>query len=168
MTRIARLVAGGIAVAALTATTYAALAGLGLTAPVETGVQVPFRGRLEGVHVVTPLVFPLVNIVVDASGNATQLGGFTLEVPHVVNVVAMSATGSYNFVAANGDELFADFTGQGTLVGPGLVSVVETATITGGTGRFENATGSFTAERLVNQAALTSSGSFDGTVSLSP
>jgi hypothetical protein len=47
-----------------------------------------------------------------------------------------------------------------------VVSIVETFTITGGTGRFEGASGNVTVERLVNRATLTSSGTISGTIVL--
>ncbi len=40
------------------------------------------------------------------------------------------------------------------------------STITGGTGRFEGATGSFTGVRLLNEATGVSSRSFTGTITL--
>ena len=52
-------------------------------------------------------------------------------------------------------------------VPPGsLAAIVETDTITGGTGRFAGATGSFTVERLLDQATGISSGSFTGGIVL--
>jgi hypothetical protein len=42
--------------------------------------------------------------------------------------------------------------------------IVETATITGAAGRFADATGDFTVDRLINLVTLTTSGSFDGTI----
>jgi hypothetical protein len=47
---------------------------------------------------------------------------------------------------------------------PGIASIVETATITGGTGRFAGATGSFIVERLVDLINLETTGSFEGTI----
>ena len=68
---------------------------------------------------------------------------------------------------ADGDTLTADFTGQATPTStPGVLSIVETATITGGTGRFAHATGSFVCERLFDTVAGTTDGSFEGTIGL--
>ena len=74
-------------------------------------------------------------------------------------------TGSYVFTAANGDTLTADVTGLATLVAPGVLTTHEAAVITGGTGRFEGATGSFTADRTFYVATVTTVGSFQGTIS---
>ena len=105
-------------------------------------------------------------MIVEATGNATQLGQFTLAIPHLVNRATRTAIGSYQFTAANGDTLSADFTGQATPTAtPGVIYIVETATITGGTGRFAGATGSFTSERLYDTIAGTTIGSFEGTIS---
>src|SRR5262245_23004532 len=143
----------------------AALAVLGLAGPVAAGEQVPFKGSLEG-DFTTSVNFPIVSVIVDATGNATQLGKFTLTIPHEANLVSLSATGTYNFTATNGDMVFATSVGQATPTSdPNVLSVVEIATITGGTGRFAGATGSFTAERLVDLITLTTSGSFNGTIS---
>jgi hypothetical protein len=73
--------------------------------------------------------------------------------------------GSYIFTAANGDTLTADFSGLATLVAPGVLTTHETAVITGGTGRFAGATGSFSADRTFYVATGVTVGSFEGTVS---
>jgi len=127
--------------------------------------EVPFKGRLEGAAVITPGTPPFLSVALEGSGNATHLGHFTVEIPHVVNTTNRTSTGTYEFTAANGDTLTASFTGQATLMAPGILSVVETARITGGTGRFADATGSFTVERVFNQATALTTGSFEGTVS---
>jgi hypothetical protein len=106
-----------------------------------------------------------VQVDVDATGNATHLGQFTLDIPHVVNRAKGTAVGSYEFTAANGDTLTADFTGVAVPIAPGVLYIEETATITGGTGRFAGATGSFTVERLYDTVAGTTVGSFEGTIS---
>ncbi len=143
------------------------LVALGLTGPAVAGEQVPFKGSLEGDFTITPLDPPFLSVLVDATGKATHLGKFTLEIPHVVNVTNSTAIGSYEFTAANGDTLTADFTGQAMPTDtPGVLAIVETATITGGTGRFADATGSFISERLIDTVAGTTAGSFKGTIRL--
>jgi hypothetical protein len=47
-----------------------------------------------------------------------------------------------------------------------VVRIVEGATITGGTGRFAGATGSFTVVRLYDPVAGTTVGSFEGAISV--
>jgi hypothetical protein len=137
-----------------------------LAGPVAAGEQVPFKGSLEGVVTVTPLAPPFLSVLVNATGNATQLGEYTLAIPHIVDRANGTAIGTYQFTAANGDTLSADFTGQATPTPtPGVLSIVETATITGGTGQFAGATGGFTCQRLFNTNTGTTTGSFEGTIS---
>lgn len=52
-------------------------------------------------------------------------------------------TGTRTFVAANGDKLFSAITGKGTFTSTAAHST-ETDTITGGTGRFAGASGTYT------------------------
>jgi hypothetical protein len=107
-----------------------------------------------------------VAVYVEAAGEATHLGQFDLDIPHVVDRSDLTGIGTYEFTAANGDKVYAEFTGQGTLTDvPGVVYIEETATITGGTGRFAGATGSFTAYRLFDRVAGTTTGYFEGTIS---
>jgi hypothetical protein len=125
-----------------------------------TAATVPFKGTLEGSQTTTPLDPPLAFSVVSATGTATHLGRFTLEIPHTVNFATATGDGTYTFTAANGDTLTADFTGEAT-VGP-IISIVEHATITGGTGRFAGAAGTFTAHRLYDPVNGRTTGSFEG------
>jgi hypothetical protein len=138
---------------------------LSLAGPAAAGDQVPFKGSLSATATLTPLNPPVVSVLIEGTGNATHLGRFTVEIPHVVNQATRIGTGTYVFTAANGDTLTADFTGQATLVAPGVLSVTETAVITGGTGRFGGATGGFTTQRTFYLATGVTTGSFDGTVS---
>lgn len=124
---------------------------------------VPFRGTFENTQTLTPLTPPLVMVDGRATGEGTQLGRFDVAFPHTVNFATATGVGTYTFTAANGDVLTATFTGQAQ-VGP-VTSIVEQATITGGTGRFAGATGSFTSRRLFHLATGTTTGSFEGTIS---
>jgi hypothetical protein len=144
----------------------AILAVLSLAGPAPAGEQVPFKGSFEGDVTVTPLAPPFLQVDVEAMGKATHLGKFTLDIPHVVNRANGTAVGSYLFTAANGDTVYAIFTGTATPTAtPGVLYIEETATIVGGTGRFAGATGNFTSERLYNTLAGTTIGSFKGTIS---
>jgi hypothetical protein len=144
----------------------AALGAPALAGPAAAGDQVPFKGSLGGEVTVTPLAPPFLGVDVEAAGQATQLGRFTLDVPHVVDPATRTAVGTYEFTAANGDKVYAEFTGTATPTAtPGVLYIEETATITGGTGRFAGATGGFTGERLYDTVAGTTVGSFEGTIS---
>lgn len=110
---------------------------------------------------------PTIHVNLNGSGNATQLGLFMYSMQAELAVPALSATNSATFVAADGSSLFAAGTGQGTPTGtPGVISIVETLTITGGTGRFEGASGNITIHRLVNRATFESSGTMEGQIIL--
>jgi hypothetical protein len=152
----------------------ALLAVLGLAGPVAAGEQVPFDGRFSGVATVSGGPTILIGIV-NATGNATQLGSFTLDIPHLVNrgtspfPFPWSSTGFYQFVGANGDTVSASFTGQVNPIPGGLADVEIATIIPGGTGRFDGATGAFTVERVVLvdpvTGVRTTIGSFKGTIS---
>jgi polar amino acid transport system substrate-binding protein len=124
---------------------------------------VPFNGSFEGTQTLTPLQPPFAIVNGSATGTGTHLGLFTVEFPHRVNVATRAGNGTYTFTAANGDTLNADFTGQAQ--GGPIVSIVEHATVTGGTGRFAGATGSFVVQRRFHQESGTTEGSFDGKIS---
>ena len=127
--------------------------------------QLPFKGALAGVE--TYQVEPPNTLMVNATGtgNATHLGRFTVTYQVEVDLQAGGGPASIHLVAANGDAIFATGLGHGSPTeDPDVESIVETYTITGGTGRFAGATGSFTVERLVNLVTGITSGSFDGTI----
>lgn len=132
---------------------------------VGRGEQVPLKGWLEGrLTMSTPLTPPLVSNLIEGSGNGTELGRYTIEIPHVVDTTTRILTGTYEFTAANGDTLTAEFTGQARLTAPGVLTVLDRATITGGTGRFAYATGSFVGERIFTFATGETTGTFEGTI----
>jgi hypothetical protein len=125
---------------------------------------VPFTGTLDANVTITPLEPPLANVFISGSGNATHLGRFSVAIPHVVSFATATGEGTYTFTAANGDLLTAHFTGTAD-TSTSVFAIIEHATITGGTGRFADATGSFTVHRLYDTAAGTTSGSIEGTIS---
>jgi hypothetical protein len=126
--------------------------------------MVPFKGALEGT-VTSTVAPPFAQVVITAEGNANELGHFRLSIPHQVDLRISVGTGSYLFTAANGDELHATFTGKADTSAPVFV-IEEKVTIVGGTGRFANASGSFSAHRLFDPAAGTTTGTFEGTINV--
>jgi len=129
--------------------------------------QVPFKGTLEGSFTVIPVNPPEINRELSAAGESTILGDFTYDFPHSVDRSVTPATGEgfATFTASNGDQVFAYVYGEATLVAPGVLHVVELGEIIGGTGRFANASGAYTVDRLIDAVNLTTVGSFDGTIS---
>jgi hypothetical protein len=143
-----------------------AASALSLTSIVVSAVaaETPFKGRVSAVEtvVVTP---PTASLTRDGTGTATHLGKYTEHIEMTINLQMLSSTGTSTFTAANGDTLTATVLGQATpTTTPGVLSIVERYTITGGTGRFADATGSFRLESTVNQATGVSSGTFTGVI----
>ena len=139
---------------------------IALAGPVSAGSQVPFKGTLAGTATITPLNPPIVAVRVEATGTATYLGRFALEAPHTVNQATLTAVGTYLITAANGDTITADLAGTAVMVSPpNVIAITETATVTGGTGRFAGATGSIEVKRMFNRATGVTTGTLEGWIS---
>lgn len=141
-----------------------------VAAPATEVNLLKLKGSLTGTFTFVPDAPPsqIATVHLDASGVASHLGRFTLTAPHRVDVSTLPAraVGTFELVAANGDRLTGRFEGTGTLTSPpDGFTVVEIYTVTGGTGRFAGATGTFTAERAVNLTTLETTGSLEGTLS---
>lgn len=112
----------------------ALLSGIGQAAPLK---ELPMRGDGNGVITGATPGPTGVTITVVGEGEATHLGKFTREESILLNPATGSFSGTIVFTAADGSELYCDvagaFTGPNTAVG--------TYTFTGGTRRFENASG---------------------------
>lgn len=102
------------------------------------------------------------------TGTATHLGSFTFVSPHLSGLSDFSIEGTQHFTAANGDELDAELIGalRPEVDEDGHVFLVGDvdATITGGTGRFANATGSFTFSLVFDTETAASTAEIDGTI----
>ena len=128
---------------------------------------VTFKGRLDGVLTQsTPLVEPVVSNVIEGAGHASRLGPFTVDIPYVVNMATQATDGAYEFAFAKGDTLTIVFSGQGSFIVGGVITVAESGTITNGTGRFAGATGTFSANREFVVATGETSGTFAGTIAI--
>lgn len=120
----------------------AALTLLPLAYSAMAGAEVPFKGVEVGGLTGGPFNFPIVTIFCAGEGEATHLGHFTVTGEYFVNVLDATATGAFTITAANGDQLFITSIGH-SLQPPTLKETVEDVTVTGGTGRFKGATGSW-------------------------
>jgi hypothetical protein len=121
----------------------------------------PFKGTYEGLETVGTVSS---HHHLDATGNATHLGQFTVTADWT-----LAATGNFGtsrWTAADGDELSTSFTRRGSF-SPTTATFTETHTITPGTGRFANASGTFT---VVQTRGLSmpynNSATIDGTINL--
>ena len=125
--------------------------------------ETPFKGTVRAVETGT-VVPPTRFLDRTGTGNATHLGRYTEHVTMAINLPTMASTGAARFTAANGDVLLATVAGQATRTSPTTLSIVEVYTITGGTGRFADATGTFTLNSTVDQVTGVSSGTFSGAI----
>ena len=142
------------------------LASTAFAAPAATERHLLFKGSLQAIET-NEVVFPTLFVDGTGSGNATQLGLYTIAFLVEVDIPTLSGPASATLIAANGDRIFAEGKGQGAPTSnPDEVAIVETYTITGGTGRFAGAAGNFTVERLLDQSTGASSGSFNGVLVL--
>ena len=125
--------------------------------------ETPFKGTVNAVETgtTTPPTRLLDRV---GTGNATYLGMYTEHVTMTINLPTLSSTGSATFTAANGDVLLATVAGQATRTSPTTLSIVEVYTVTGGTGRFADATGSFTLKSNLDQTTGISTGTFNGAI----
>ena len=142
------------------------LASATFAAPAAGERQLLLKGQLQAAE--THTFFPTM-FVVDGtgSGNATQLGLYTINFRAEVDLATLSSSTSATIIAASGDRLFGEGWGQGAITDdPSVASVVENFTITGGTGRFAGASGNFTLERLVHLDSGLGSGTISGTIVL--
>jgi hypothetical protein len=121
-------------------------------------------GSLDG-HGVGSVVGPILQAAAGGSGNASHLGRFSYTMQATVNLPTGTSTGAFVLSLSNGDVIHGTTTGQSDPFPNPSGHVVETVTITGGTGRFQGATGSLILDRLINQSTLPAFESHSGKVS---
>lgn len=156
----------------------AALMALVVTAAAADtgGSDRPFTGSLAGAAWVTPdSSCPIgLRTVSESSGRASHLGLVSMSSSHCTPVTNVITGGQMTLVAANGDQVYATY--SGTCVPFPLPPVGETITchtpnvIVGGTGRFANATGEAHVTALVTWTGfgapvLPATWRWDGTIS---
>jgi len=149
-------------------TIYLPMAAMILTAalavPAAAQKPLPSEGALQGQD--TDKGGPDTAFVVDTSGKGigTPVGQFSFTQELAVNLVSGTETGSAHWIAANGDSIYTTIAGSGYFLASGLIRITEIHTVTGGTGRFAGAQGSFTVDRLASPTAFITFGSFHGSI----
>ena len=143
------------------ALTVAVMSILGLGHRASASSPVPFRGRADvvitGVEELPPAGRRL---TASATGQATHLGRFTRTETLTVNLTTGTFTGKLAFTAANGDRLCANI--EGHFTSPTGDSAEGTYVFTGGSGRFQNASGR--AEFQVTADGMNFDVTFNGTI----
>jgi hypothetical protein len=83
--------------------------------------------------------------------NALNISKFIAVSTQVItNTPPFKLSGPCTYYADNGDVFYTSFTGTSTPNGDGTLTVSMTHTITGGTGKFEHATGSISGKTIVD------------------
>ena len=153
----------------------AGLAGLvvALTSLAPSAVQaesaVPFRATWETQISIAPLEPPLFAVSGLGAGKALHLGDMTAQsITEVVNLATGEGAASYRFTAANGDDVLITFAFLAIPTSPTAFSIEGVWQVTGGTGRFEGASGSGTyvgQAEFVGPADAVGTFALDGTIS---
>jgi len=137
----------------------------GTSSVAEAKKNVPVKGSIQEVESYDYSQFPTLFVDGSGSGNATHLGRFTVTYKWEVDLQALVGIGTFHFIAANGDSLFTEATGQASPTeDPDVLYTVALHTIVGGTGRFDGASGHFTEVGLLNTVTGVRRGSIDGTL----
>lgn len=108
------------------------------------GSLIPLSGSETGYFTsdLIPFNFPFATDGTTGEGEATGIGHYTLSGTFVANVILGLAEGTFTLTADDGDKLFLDV--KGGVIPADHSQVLWNNTITGGTGAFDQATGSFT------------------------
>ena len=151
-------------------TVFAAPAMSASAAPSNTTktTRLPFKGTMQSNETYSTAFYTMF-VTANGSGEANELGRFTASYEMEANLRDMSVSETVYFAGRNGDSLQAKAVGQAVEDRtPGMFTVVEIYTITGGTGRFDGASGTLTMNRLLSIEAGIASSSFEGYILLPP
>jgi hypothetical protein len=127
-----------------------------------TMTRVPFKGTLQSTEIYGNSLTTM-SVSANGSGNATQIGQFTIRYQSEVNLLDLSVIETAQFMGSNGDSIQARGVGQATENRtPGMFNVIQIYAITGGTGRFAGAGGTVTLNRLMSITTGATSSTFEG------
>lgn len=127
----------------------------------------PFKGTYTTTtEVLSPP--PNLQVRITGIGQASYLGNgkfVAYSTPNLTTPPPFHISGISTMTADNGDVFYTSFAGLETPNPDGSRTVVMTHTIRGGTGKFENASGTFVGNSIVNQSSPTNSITLDGSIS---
>lgn len=138
-----------------------------LAAPAATQRFVPIHGAFATTIVTVPTPNPFVfTLLVSFVGHASHLGHTTGNSVYTVDFSTGQQSGSSTYIAANGNQLYATYSGTFTPPDPnGVVQFSGTQTFTGGTGRFQGATGTTFGQGTANVSTGVGQYTFSGIIS---
>ena len=108
---------------------------------------------------------PMAQIKIKGTGQSSEIKIKSFEGVSTLNLTTappFSLEGTGTFYAENGDLFHTSFTGTDTPRDDGNAVVVINFVVTGGTGKFKNATGEFTGNTISNHTEPTGKIDFDG------
>ncbi len=111
---------------------------------------------------------PMVQVRITGTGQSSHLGQGTFVALSMLNLSTpppFVLSGTATFYAANGDEFYTSFEGTSTPNTDGTSTVEMTHTVTGGSGRFENASGNFTGLTITNLSIPQATITYEGYIS---
>lgn len=133
----------------------------------DANSMVPIKGTYETTNEVLHGP-PMLQQRITGVGQSSHLGEGKFVAISTLNLTTappFQLAGTATFYAANGDVFYTSFAGTSTPSTGGTSIVIMTHTITGGTGRFENATGTLIGHAVANPSRPTGTVTYDGTIS---
>jgi hypothetical protein len=118
------------------------------------GTDRPVKGTTSGT--VTVMLGAPLGITIDLTGVVTHAGKYSLHLEADGEIIGgeVVAHGTFTVVAANGDQLTGPVVFSGPLPSGGVHETTAVLTITGGTGRFADASGTITSQNLVTPTCI--------------
>jgi len=136
--------AGAIALVGTVTGCYSPGSSTGATATTQRPTATrPYSATLTGTMTADLTTGAATSDFTEQSSLGAGTGGGSLQIAQT-GASTYAYTGTSTFVAANGDKLFTNIVGQGTFTSTTAAHTTATDTITGGTGRFAGATGTYT------------------------
>ena len=132
---------------------------------------VPFRTSSYSFHVTSVVPEPGCNAAgesrryLSGAGDATRLGSYSVELSFCSRAGGILDDGRGTFVAANGDRLNFTFHGTSAFAPPFTLTFTSYADFTGGTGRFDGASGQAIVTGSLDVRTGAGDGQWEGTVS---